>query len=68
MEKYVYNVCGAYCGSHLHMKCSVCGKPYHMEDMESEAFFLQVMEKHHFRIDEGKTILFGQCEKCYEER
>lgn len=39
-----------------------------MEDMESEAFFLQVMEKHHFRIDEGKTILFGQCEKCYEER
>jgi Fe2+ or Zn2+ uptake regulation protein len=36
-----------------------------MEDQESEALLLQVMEKHHFQIDEGKTVLFGQCENCF---
>ncbi len=35
-----------------------------MEDTESEALFLQVMKKHHFQLDEGKTVLFGHCEGC----
>lgn len=64
-RKFLYQmVCGEHCDSHLHMKCSVCGKLYHMEDEESEALLLQVMQKHHFQIDEGKTVLFGQCESC----
>ncbi len=61
-------VCGARCDSHLHMKCSVCGKLYHMEDEESEALLQSVMQKHRFHVDEGKTILFGKCEKCCEEK
>lgn len=67
-RKFLYQmVCGEHCDSHLHMKCSVCGKLYHMEDEESEALLLQVMKKHHFQIDEGKTVLFGQCEGCSVE-
>ncbi|MCI8584401.1 MAG: transcriptional repressor [Lachnospiraceae bacterium] len=64
-RKFLYQmVCGAHCDSHLHMKCSVCGKLYHMRDEESEALFMQVMKRHRFQIDEGKTVLFGQCEGC----
>lgn len=64
-RKFVYQmVCGEHCEKHLHMKCSVCGRLYHMEDEESEALLLQVMKKHHFQVDEGKTVLFGQCESC----
>lgn len=64
-RKFLYQmVCGDHCERHLHMKCSVCGKLYHMEDRESEELLLQVMRKHHFQIDEGKTVLFGQCEGC----
>lgn len=67
-RKFLYQmVCGEHCGKHLHMKCSVCGKLYHMEDEESEELLLQVMRKHHFRIDGGKTLLFGQCEECAAE-
>lgn len=67
-RKFLYQmVCGDHCERHLHMKCSVCGKLYHMEDEESEALLLQVMQKHHFHVDEGKTVLFGQCETCSEE-
>lgn len=64
-RKFLYQmVCGEHCDRHLHMKCSVCGKLYHMEDAESEALFLQVMKNHHFRLDESRTVLFGQCEGC----
>lgn len=64
-RKFLYQmVCGDHCDRHLHMRCSVCGKLYHMEDKESEELLLQVMKKHHFQIDEGKTVLFGQCESC----
>lgn len=64
-RKFLYQmVCGDHCERHLHMKCSVCGKLYHMEDRESEELLLKVMRKHHFQIDEGKTVLFGQCEGC----
>lgn len=64
-RKFLYQmVCGEHCDRHLHMKCSVCGKLYHMEDEESEALFLQVMRKHHFQLDESRTVLFGQCEGC----
>lgn len=67
-RKFLYQMmCGDHCSRHLHMKCSVCGKLYHMEDEESEALLLQVMQKHHFQVDEGKTILFGQCESCGQE-
>ncbi len=64
-RKFLYQmVCGEHCGNHLHMKCSVCGKLYHMEDAESEAFLWQIMRKHHFQVDGGNTVLFGQCEGC----
>ncbi len=68
-RKFLYQmVCGEHCDRHLHMKCSVCGRLYHMEDTESEALFLQVHKKHHFQLDEGKTVLFGQCEGCCVEK
>ena len=36
-RKFLYQmVCGEHCDRHLHMKCSVCGKLYHMEDEDSE--------------------------------
>ena len=67
-RKFLYQmVCGDHCDSHLHMKCSVCGKLYHMEDEESEALLLNVMRKHRFHVDGGKTVLFGQCESCHPE-
>ena len=68
-RRFVYQmVCGEHCDRHLHMKCSVCGRLYHMEDQESEALLCQVMRKHHFQVDERQTVLFGQCEGCTKEK
>lgn len=64
-RQFIYQlVHGEHCGHHLHMKCSLCGKLIHMEDEESEAILAQVLEKHKFFVDEGNTILFGQCDTC----
>lgn len=64
-RKFFYQmVSGEHCDKHLHMKCSVCGRLYHMEDEESEELLLQVLKRHHFKVDEGQTVLFGQCESC----
>ena len=68
-RKFLYQmVCGEHCDSHLHMKCSVCGKLYHMEDEESESLLLRIRNRHHFQVDEARTILLGQCESCGREK
>lgn len=65
---FVYQmICGEHCDSHLHLKCSVCGKLYHMGDQETENLVAEVFRKHHFSVDEEKTVLFGLCEGCGEE-
>lgn len=64
-RQFLYQmVCGEHCEKHLHLKCSVCGKIYHMEDEESEELIQKVLKRHHFSIDEGQTLLFGHCEDC----
>lgn len=64
-RRFLYQmVSGGHCDNHLHMRCSVCGKLYHMGDRESEELLLQVMRKHHFQVDESSTVLMGQCEGC----
>lgn len=65
---FVYQmVCGDRCDCHLHLKCSVCGRLYHMGDQETEKLIREVFRKHHFSVDEEKTILFGHCEDCEKE-
>lgn len=64
-RRFLYQmVSGEHCDNHLHMRCSVCGKLYHMGDRESEELLLQVMRQHHFQVDESSTVLVGQCEDC----
>lgn len=64
-RQFLYQmICGEHCDRHLHLKCSECGKLYHMDEEESEEIFHKIFDKHHFCINEGKTILFGRCDQC----
>ena len=53
-----------HCCDHLHLRCTVCGRLYHMEDQESAQIVRQILEKHHFAVDGADTILMGCCEGC----
>lgn len=52
------------CGNHFHLKCSVCGRVYHLECERSETLLEHVLRDHGFRIDSGKSILYGECSAC----
>ena len=51
-------------GRHFHLKCLGCGRLFHLECRHSEALCEHIEGMHHFRIDSGRTLLYGQCESC----
>lgn len=53
-----------HCTDHLHLRCTVCGKLYHMEDQESAQIVRTILEHHHFAVDGADTVLPGCCEEC----
>ena len=54
----------AHCRSHLHLKCTGCGKFLHLTDQLSRLLCDSLLCDAHFAIDETKTLLFGRCERC----
>ena len=55
------------CDSHFHLKCTECGRVYHLECGHSEELLCHVLESHGFRIDSGKSMLYGECSSCAEK-
>jgi len=53
-----------HCHDHLHLRCSGCGKLYHMEDKESAEIVRGILARHHFAVDGADTVLLGRCEDC----
>ncbi len=54
---------GGHCDSHLHLKCTDCGKLLHMEESVSEELIKQISRFNDFSIDE-ETVLYGRCALC----
>ena len=52
------------CHNHLHMKCSGCGKIYHMDCSFMNEFKEHIFEHHHFVLECKTSMLYGLCEKC----
>lgn len=64
-RKFVYQIAaGEHCDSHLHLKCTNCGKLLHMDDDQSHNLLMQVLRKNNFSIDEKQTVLLGRCIGC----
>lgn len=51
------------CKKHLHLKCSVCGKIYHLSNETSEKIKEDVFENNSFYLG-SDTILSGKCKNC----
>ena len=56
-----------HCTEHLHLRCTVCGKLYHMEDQESAQIVRTILENHHFAVDGADAVLPGCCEECQHQ-
>lgn len=67
-RQFVYQAVGCtHAHSHLHMKCTDCGKLYHLEDGASAAILQNILNTSDFAVDEAQTVLFGCCKDCKKE-
>ncbi len=55
------------CDRHFHLKCVRCGRVIHMDCKFMDEFERHIMDHHHFRVDNGRTIIYGLCGNCSTE-
>ncbi len=51
------------CEGHLHMKCTDCGKVYHLDHDVTALIQNDIMKNTAFEID-SHTVLLGKCNTC----
>ena len=51
------------CEGHLHMKCTDCGKVYHLDTGTTSIIQNDIKSTTSFEID-SHTVLLGKCAKC----
>ena len=56
----------AACTSHLHLRCTACGRVFHLSEEESAAVGRLLRGDCGFSLDEGRTVLLGTCADCPE--
>ena len=60
--KYVPKESG--CFSHMHLKCSGCGKIIHLDCDHSKMFIEHIYKEHGFSINCENAVLYGLCDEC----
>ncbi len=55
---------GLDCCHHFHLKCVACGEVTHLECAVSDELLTHIAEHHRFRIDSGRSMLYGLCAAC----
>ena len=64
-SSFVYQYIGSRdCCHHFHLKCVVCGQLTHLDCHLSDELLSHIADQHGFRIDSGRSILYGLCCAC----
>lgn len=63
--KAVYQIVGGEgCGGHMHLKCTACGRIFHMSAGISEELSKRIAMWNGFMVNPGQTMVFGVCREC----
>ncbi len=52
------------CARHFHLQCVCCGRLLHLDCALTKDLLSHIQSDHHFLVNMGKSILYGQCEDC----
>lgn len=52
----------------LTMKCQACGEIVHFSCPDLSHLYAHFAEEHRISIDPRKTVFYGKCDKCSEDR
>lgn len=53
-----------HCKEHYHLKCSECGRLFHVSCALLDEINEHVRKEHNFIIDSSKTVFYGICGEC----
>ncbi len=73
VKKYItgssacYQYTGDCCKNHFHLKCTVCGRLFHIDCEFLNALPPHILEHHKFTVDKTRMVMYGTCEKCKSE-
>lgn len=56
------------CDSHLHMKCSICGRIYHLECEFMNELKKHIYKHHAFTLECKTSMLYGICDECQKRQ
>lgn len=62
-ESACYQATGNCC-EHFHLRCTQCGKLFHLSCRSLEVINDHVLNQHGFSIDPSKTVFLGICKEC----
>ncbi|MBQ8380835.1 MAG: transcriptional repressor [Clostridia bacterium] len=54
---------GEECRTHLHLKCSKCGRLIHLEKSLSHELIDTLLDRKGFEVEDG-SMIFGRCKAC----
>ena len=57
-------VAGNDCHSHVHLRCTACGKLVHLDCHLADDLLSHIRADHRFSIDPARSVLYGTCEEC----
>ncbi len=63
-----YQLESEHCHNHYHLKCSSCGTLIHTECDFLDKLTSHIFNDHQFKIDGSRTVLYGICKNCREEK
>ena len=55
------------CAEHFHLKCTRCGKLFHIECETMNHLSQHILNEHGFKVDNFKTVLYGVCKECSKD-
>lgn len=61
---YQYSADHEHCSEHMHAKCSVCGKVFHLDKAFVKTFSDEMQKEYGLYIDTSQTVILGKCTKC----
>ena len=62
---FVYQmIAGENCHTHLHLRCTDCGRVIHMKESLSNELLAAIRQENSFFVSEKETLILGKCALC----
>ncbi|MCR4600943.1 MAG: transcriptional repressor [Clostridia bacterium] len=55
------------CDEHMHARCSICGRVFHLEKPFVSRFEKDLLEEYGLDLEPSQTVIIGKCSECRDK-